>query len=287
MKKSDMKELVYRVTFRCNKSCYFCYNNNFQEKVNYRSQEKLDISALLTFIKQKRIKRVTITGGEPSVREDLPEIISQISKLTTVKIFTNGNLLFKYTAQEILDMGISKIVCTIYDDDIYGKNLDFTKMVECIKGLRNEGVVVDGNMFLDSDYFNKREKMLEIGLNKVFDNVRWQPLLIPKGKTNYEKTIFGMDTSLRNQIFESVEKDDLGGIREFYQIFNKWINSGTQPHTCLYPHCVYTVDPDLKLFACPHKNAESFTLDNYDQEISGRTFDDCLSIKCLHVYKYK
>jgi hypothetical protein len=51
-----MNDLIYRVTFRCNKHCYFCYNDAFDKKVKFDEIEKTDINPLINFIKKNKIK---------------------------------------------------------------------------------------------------------------------------------------------------------------------------------------------------------------------------------------
>ncbi len=281
-----MNDLMYRITFRCNKQCYFCYNYLFENKVNYEVVEKKDITELLAFINNNSIRRVAITGGEPSVREDLPSIIKQLNEVTTTRIFTNGNLFNVYSVEEIVDFNINKIVLTLYDDDIKG-NEKFEQLLKKIEEVRKKGILVDCNAFLDINFNKKRDLILTKGLLTKFDHIRFQPLALTKELSNYKDTIFGMSKEKRKEIFKQVIEDNWGDTRIYYETFDKWLDEDKQPYNCIYPITTFTVDPDLSLRTCPHKNHNSYTFENI---IEARKKDDCsncLVPECTGIYKFK
>lgn len=280
-----MNDLIYRVTFRCNKHCYFCYNDSFDKKVNFDEIEKKDISPLIDFIKKNNIKRISITGGEPTVRDDLPKLIKQLNKVTSIKIFSNGNIFDRYSLEEIIDFNLNKIVITIYDKDIYG-NKKFSEYLKKIEVLRSKGIKVDGNMFLDSKYFDKKKKIINDKLYEKFDNIRWQPLVLPKNFKQYDTTIFGMKNDLRKRILKDVIEDDWGNIGIYYKVFEKYIETSKQPYPCEFPKCVCTVDPDLTIKICPHQNDMSYTFDEIESIVNKNNFDNCLSPQCISIYKF-
>lgn len=281
-----MNDLMYRVTFRCNKHCYFCYNDAFDEKVNFNLIEKKDISELLNFIKENNIKRVTITGGEPSVRKDLPLIIKQLTAITTVRIFTNGNLFNVYSTDEICDFNINKIILTLYDEDIRG-NAKFDDLLSKIQEVRKRGIIVDCNAFLDINFNKKRDLILTKGLLNEFDHIRFQPLALTNAFPNYKDTVFGMSKEKRKEIFDQVIEDNWGDTKIYYEVFNQWLDDGIQPFECIYPITTFTVDPDLSLKICPHKNYPSYNFENIKEACNKENCKNCLTPECTGIYKFK
>ena len=281
-----MNDLMYRVTFRCNKHCYFCYNDAFEEKVNFDEIEKKDIDDLLSFIKKNNIKRVTITGGEPSVRSDLSEIIKQLTEITTVRVFTNGNLFDVYSIDEIVKFNINKIILTLYDEDIKG-NAKFDNLLNKIVEVRKRGIIVDCNAFLDINFNKKRDLILARGLLDKFDHIRFQPLALTKAFKNYKDTVFGMDSKTRKKIFAQVIQDNWGDTKIFYEAFDKWLDDGIQPYECIYPITTFTVDPDLSLKTCPHKNYPSYNFENILEACKKEDCTNCLTPECTGIYKFK
>lgn len=107
-------ELDYRlqvcfldVTDRCNMKCKRCYypiNNNSKDKPISRIVD--DARVIRDYY---GILRIILTGGEPTVRDDLPELIAELNKLNmSVEFITNGiRLEDKNYLNELCSSGLS------------------------------------------------------------------------------------------------------------------------------------------------------------------------------------
>jgi uncharacterized radical SAM superfamily Fe-S cluster-containing enzyme len=72
------------VTERCNLKCKYCfYGTNDSPDP---SIESLKAEAMIN----AHLAPIILTGGEPSIRKDLPEVISEIAKIAPVELLTNG-----------------------------------------------------------------------------------------------------------------------------------------------------------------------------------------------------
>lgn len=100
--------IVFEVTPRCNLSCCYCYNvwksgNGFESTELSISE----IAHLVDFMEAAHPLSVTLTGGEPLVREDLAEIAELFKKKgISVGVATNGILLDRESAHELADAGV-------------------------------------------------------------------------------------------------------------------------------------------------------------------------------------
>lgn len=77
---------------RCNFKCPYCQNPDLVE--NYEKLDEIPVKELLSFLKsrEKWIDGVCITGGEPTIHKNLPELIRKIKSLGfLVKLDTNGS----------------------------------------------------------------------------------------------------------------------------------------------------------------------------------------------------
>lgn len=79
-------------TFGCNLSCPFCHNPELKkgnwDKMNIFSQDEI-----YEFMKSRigKLDALTITGGEPSIHQALPEFIKRIKSLGfLIKLDSNG-----------------------------------------------------------------------------------------------------------------------------------------------------------------------------------------------------
>ena len=93
-KTTNLINVCYFVTYRCNAECLFCDlgNKKLQKPEMTLSQAKQMIGEL----KSVNVQQVSLVGGEPVLRSDLPEIISCCKDVEMrVAITTNGFLFRK------------------------------------------------------------------------------------------------------------------------------------------------------------------------------------------------
>lgn len=92
------------VTDFCNFRCGYCLPNGYQANGGKRPNNELslgEIATLLQGFSELGTKKVRLTGGEPSIRADLAEIIAlanQQAGINTVAVSTNGYKLHKHIA---------------------------------------------------------------------------------------------------------------------------------------------------------------------------------------------
>jgi GTP 3',8-cyclase len=100
------------VTDRCNLRCVYCMP---PEGVSRMSHDEIlsyeEIRTVARAAVELGFKRIRLTGGEPLVRADLPELIkmlSQIDGIQELALTTNGTLLKNY-ARELKQAGLSRV----------------------------------------------------------------------------------------------------------------------------------------------------------------------------------
>lgn len=100
------------VTDRCNLRCIYCLP---PEGIVYKSpQEILSFEEILKVVEisvKLGIEKIRITGGEPLVRRDLPELIRKLKRiegLREVALTTNG-ILLPELAEELKSSGLNRI----------------------------------------------------------------------------------------------------------------------------------------------------------------------------------
>ncbi|MFP3410289.1 GTP 3',8-cyclase MoaA [Bacillus sp. SIMBA_074] len=115
-----LKDLRISVTDRCNFRCRYC----MPEEIFGRDYSFLSNDKILSFDEIERITRVfvslgvrklRITGGEPLLRKDLPELIQRLNEIDGVEdigLTTNGSLLKKF-AQDLYKAGLSRVTVSL------------------------------------------------------------------------------------------------------------------------------------------------------------------------------
>ncbi len=107
------------VTHRCNLRCSFCYVPN-------RTRKDPDIRQLERVADRLSARRVYLTGGEPTMREDLPDIIRMLKKKGTehVGLLTNGTRLSDPVyVKKLEDAGLDAVLLSFngFSDSVYKK----------------------------------------------------------------------------------------------------------------------------------------------------------------------
>ncbi|MEX1194286.1 MAG: GTP 3',8-cyclase MoaA [Dehalococcoidia bacterium] len=115
-----LHDLRISVTDRCNFRCTYC----MPKEVFGRAYKFLDRADLLTFEEITRVARVfsglgvrklRLTGGEPTVRRGLPKLVQMLSGIETVEdlaMTTNGSRLAKMAA-ELKDAGLKRVTVSL------------------------------------------------------------------------------------------------------------------------------------------------------------------------------
>src|SRR3954468_18789483 len=103
----EIADLRVSVTDRCNFRCQYC--------MPAEGLAWLDRDEILTFEELERVvglmasmgvRDVRLTGGEPLVRRDLPQLVSKLAPLVDdLSLTTNGYLLERH-AEALVDAGV-------------------------------------------------------------------------------------------------------------------------------------------------------------------------------------
>ncbi|MEN8178366.1 MAG: GTP 3',8-cyclase MoaA [Pseudomonadota bacterium] len=100
------------VTDRCDFRCFYCLPKgykNFSQPDTWLTVD--EIERLLGIFSELGVSKVRITGGEPLVRKDLPEIVRRVGRLPQIEdlsLSTNASQLAKH-AQSLKANGVSRI----------------------------------------------------------------------------------------------------------------------------------------------------------------------------------
>ena len=102
------------ITQRCNSRCAYCHREGEVQRAN-RSAELMTADEIVSIAKvavSLGITRIKLTGGEPLMRQDLPEIVTGIAAiegLRDLSITTNGLLFGGGMAKRLRDFGLRRV----------------------------------------------------------------------------------------------------------------------------------------------------------------------------------
>jgi cyclic pyranopterin phosphate synthase len=123
-----LRDLRVSVTDRCNLRCRYCMPREiFGPRHAFLERRELltfeEIARLVRVFTGLGVEKVRVTGGEPLVRRDLPDLIGMLSPLPGVKdlcLTTNGVLLPRH-APELARAGLRRVTVSLdsLDDAVF------------------------------------------------------------------------------------------------------------------------------------------------------------------------
>jgi radical SAM protein with 4Fe4S-binding SPASM domain len=127
------------ITYRCNNKCLHCYAGGPRETLELTTQEWFKV---MDKIFKLGIPHVVFTGGEPTLRDDLPSLIAYAERIGLIcGLVTNGRRLKdKAYFKSLVDAGLDHVQITLesHDPRIHDMITGITgSWDETVQGLKN------------------------------------------------------------------------------------------------------------------------------------------------------
>ena len=114
-----LRDLRISVTDRCNFRCVYCMPKElFGPDHQFLHRDKVltfeEITRLTKIFVAHGVKKIRLTGGEPLVRKDLPDLIAMLAAIPNLDLTmtTNGSLLPKF-ANALKDAGLKRVTVSL------------------------------------------------------------------------------------------------------------------------------------------------------------------------------
>ncbi len=159
--------------WNCNQNCVHCYAAG-QEQAEESELSTEDWKNILDKCRKVCIPQVTFTGGEPTMREDLIELIDHARWFVT-RLNTNGIKLTKEYCEKLYDASLDSMQITFYSHDaaihneLVGAPM-YDKTLDGIKNALEAGINVSINTPLcvrNKDYVKTLEFLHDLGVTYV------------------------------------------------------------------------------------------------------------------------
>ena len=177
------------VTYRCNLACRFCYagcgcrkDNDSPELATGRVKEVLRIIR-----EEAEVPSVSFTGGEPTLREDLPELIRHAKQLGMwTNLITNGTLITAARAAVFKSAGLDSAQVSLEADnaDLHDRIVQrtgaFCRSLDGLKNLKDAGIRVHTNTTISKLNLDNLPGILDLVKAQGFDKFSMN-MLMPQG----------------------------------------------------------------------------------------------------------
>ena len=134
--------------WHCNQKCLHCYAAG--QPLGETAELSTDAwKTILQTLRQANIPQVTFTGGEPTLRQDLPELVRAAEWFVT-RLNTNGRLLTPALCRELYDASLDSVQVTLYsaEGNIHNTLVGVNGFADTVQGIRNAveaGLIVSVN----------------------------------------------------------------------------------------------------------------------------------------------
>ena len=134
--------------WHCNQRCLHCYAAG-QPMGETAELSTAEWKTLLRKLRDANIPQVTFTGGEPTLREDLVELVQESAWFVT-RLNTNGRLLTPQLCRDLYEASLDSVQVTLYSADSATHNtlVGAPGFEDTVAGIRNAveaGLIVSVN----------------------------------------------------------------------------------------------------------------------------------------------
>jgi len=253
---------VLEVTSKCNLRCKHCYF--YEDRNKLEEPETEELIERVRKLKKWGVCYVEVTGGEPTLREDLPSILSEVVRNDMFFYLpTNGvnitniptNLLRKADLITISIDGDEE-----FHDRFRGVRGSYKRAVNALKFLQDHGIKPTISVTITDDNLEYMEHLIKLG-NKYNSDVMFSRVIRTGGAL------------LNNLLFsreDKVEKDGvktLGTIRVIQKMLkiSKRMPMPAYLYGCDYGRKTFGISPDGRMLYCIYnRNLDVGHFDDYN-----------------------
>ena len=179
--------LAFELTRRCNQQCVYCYNPWRASPAD--AAEELSTAEVCRLVDrilaEAELSRVTLTGGEPFMRDDLFRIIDHVNgRGLPVALISNGGLIDRTSAESLAARNVQYVQVTLAGPD--GELHDalcgpgsFERTAAAVRSLGAANVAVGGSLLCTRQNFaaagETLERMHKLGVRHHFAFNRFNP----------------------------------------------------------------------------------------------------------------
>ncbi|MFQ6031740.1 MAG: radical SAM protein [Candidatus Zixiibacteriota bacterium] len=223
----------WQVTYRCNFRCSFCH----YWKMKTDPKQELTVSEFASGARKlKRIGAmiVSLAGGEPMIRKDLPELVRVVSAYHFPFITTNGWLVTQKKAKQLFESGLMGAAVSIdfteekKHDENRGKEGAFKRAVQAVKyfveAKFNRFQRVDITAVLMKENLDQVEKLIILAkdLGAEFTLQPYSDL-----KTTQSENNFSVDQEVSKHLLKLKRKyTNFKSSMEYLRRFDQFFNGG-------------------------------------------------------------
>ncbi|WP_175058786.1 GTP 3',8-cyclase MoaA [Thermococcus sp. 2319x1] len=123
------------LTNECNLNCFYCHREG--QTLSFQEMKPEEIERIVRIASQLGIKKVKLTGGEPTVRKDIVEIVRRIRPYVEDLSMTTNGTTMKLLAEPLKEAGLDRVNISLdtLDREKYKAITGFDVLPQVLEGI--------------------------------------------------------------------------------------------------------------------------------------------------------
>lgn len=251
-----MRELLYIITNKCNLNCFYCFCSYVDKSYIKGNIKNYLTNSFISKLREAGIEKVSITGGEPLLHQDIFRIIRALSDNKIAShISTNGTLLNGKNICALMESGLSSISVSIGMDK-FDKIRKEYQLVEnnLINILRynTRQINLSLNVVVTKKNFNKIPEHFNLWKKRGISKIRYLPIYInPSSEYFMGHSLDTLNTLEKMNLLNILKK--LSKYSNYYESFANWLSSNNRQYFVDLEHDCITLTWEGKYVLSPNK----------------------------------
>lgn len=224
--KAETGKIESLVIFKCNCRCLMCSTGlQIDRSINSTDYHAVrpfkEIIKDINKAKKMKARGFAFSGGEPTLRKDLPRLVSYAKSIGIphIEVQSNGRMYFyKKYCKKLIDAGVNNFVISFHShiekvhDKMMGVPGTYKQAVQGMNNLNNLGQPIKINIVLTKFNYGHLEKFVKFLLNFKIEEIRFTMAMIEGNVLKNPKTIVAKMTLVGPHICRAIDlaKDKIG-----------------------------------------------------------------------------
>jgi radical SAM protein with 4Fe4S-binding SPASM domain len=163
------------ITSACNMNCKYCSVRSIHTKLNQLSTD--ECKKIIDKLVDWGVFQIGLTGGEPTTRSDLVELVRYTSsKNVACNLTTNGWHITQKLVDQLADAGLTQVQLSLdshieEEHEKYRNKGSYKRVMESALMFKKKGLIVGFDTVVTNDNLNKIEKMIKFLNDKGYDGL--------------------------------------------------------------------------------------------------------------------